>query len=70
MLHSGGTFLISVLILSRITLLENVPWVVKIVQANSFALLTTVYSESSFLISSFSLWVLPAVMLDTTATTD
>lgn len=70
MLHSGGTFLISVLILSRITLLENVPWVVKLVQANSFALLTTVYSESSFLISSFSLWVLPAVMLDTTATTD
>lgn len=66
MLHSGGTFLISVLILSRITLLENVPWVVKLVQANSFALLTTVYSESSFLISSFSLWVLPAVMLDTT----
>lgn len=66
MLHSGGTFLISVLILSRITLLENVPWVVKLVQANSFALLTTVYSESSFLISSFSLWVLPAVMLDRT----
>lgn len=66
MLHGGGTFLISVLILSRITLLENVPWVVKLVQANSFALLTTVYSESSFLISSFSLWVLPAVMLDTT----
>lgn len=66
MLHSGGTFLISVLILSRITLLENMPWVVKLVQANSFALLTTVYSESSFLISSFSLWVLPAVMLDTT----
>lgn len=66
MLHSGGTFLISVLILSRITLLENVPWVVKLVQANSFALLTTVYSESSFLISSFSLWVLPAVMLGTT----
>lgn len=66
MLHSGGTFLISVLILSRITLLENVPWAVKLVQANSFALLTTVYSESSFLISSFSLWVLPAVMLDTT----